>query len=300
VNGDGYADVIVGAHGYDAGSGVEGRAYVYHGSAAGLSSTADWTVEGNQYNCQLGKSVATAGDVNGDGYADVIVGAFIYSNGETNEGRAYAYHGSASGLSTAPAWTAESDQANAQFGYSVGSAGDVNGDGYADVVVGARWYDNGHDEEGRAYLYYGNDGPGFSVLPRQKQVDGLTPLPPLGMTAGYDWVQLCLMRRMPLGRERVKLEWQIAPLGKPFTDTSTISGTVPNWSNTGTSICLNLNGLAAGTPYHWRIRTLYHPRNAMGQPAGRWVHMPWNGWNEQDFRTPCRYTYLPLVLRNAP
>ena len=57
--------------------------------------------------------MATAGDVNGDGYADVIVGAPDYDNGQTDEGRAFVYHGSAGGLSASPAWTAEGNQADA-------------------------------------------------------------------------------------------------------------------------------------------------------------------------------------------
>ncbi len=59
-------------------------------------------------------------------------------------------------LATAAAWTAESDQAGAWFGASVATAGDVNGDGYSDVIVGARFYDNGETDEGRAYLYIGS------------------------------------------------------------------------------------------------------------------------------------------------
>jgi hypothetical protein len=156
VNGDGYSDVIVGAPGYDNGQVNEGRAYVYHGSAAGLSTTANWTAEGDQAWAGLGKSVGTAGDVNGDGYSDVIVGAYGYDHGQENEGRAYVYHGSATGLSTRADWTAEGDQARALFGYSVGTAGDVNGDGYSDVIVGASDYDHGQEDEGRAYVYHGS------------------------------------------------------------------------------------------------------------------------------------------------
>ncbi len=156
VNGDGYADVIVGAYQYDNGEVNEGRAYVYLGSASGLSTTAGWTAESDQATAYFGDSVSTAGDVNGDGYAEVIVGAFFYTNGQTNEGRAYVYHGSASGLSTTANWTAESNQGSALFGYSVSTAGDVNGDGYADVIVGAEMYDNGQTDEGRAYVYYGS------------------------------------------------------------------------------------------------------------------------------------------------
>jgi hypothetical protein len=61
-------------------------------------------------------------------------------------------------LLTSPSWTAESNQANALFGYSVGTAGDVNGDGYSDVIVGAYMYDNGELSEGRAYVYHGSSG----------------------------------------------------------------------------------------------------------------------------------------------
>jgi len=156
VNGDGYSDVVVGASRWTSGQALEGRAYVYHGSATGLSTGFAWAVESNQSSAAFGISVGTAGDVNGNGYSDVIVGAWQFTNGQLNEGRAYVYHGSASGLSTAPAWTAESDQENAYFGGSAGTAGDVNGDGYSDVIVGAYAFDNGQTSEGRAFVYHGS------------------------------------------------------------------------------------------------------------------------------------------------
>ncbi|MDO9042258.1 MAG: integrin alpha, partial [Desulfocapsaceae bacterium] len=156
VNGDGYSDVIVGASGYDSGQSNEGRTFVYHGSATGLATTAAWTAESDQAEAYFGWSVSTAGDVNGDGYSDVIVGARGYSNGEANEGRAFVYHGSATGLSPTAAWTAESDQAYASFGSSVSTAGDVNGDGYSDIIVGAYAYDYSLTDEGRAFVYHGS------------------------------------------------------------------------------------------------------------------------------------------------
>ena len=122
----------------------------------GLSETPDWTAESDQESAYFGYSVGTAGDVNGDGFADVIVGASSYDNGQFREGRALVYHGSASGLSSIPDWTAEGDQDYAEFGKSVGTAGDVNGDGYADVIIGASEYDNGQAGEGRAYVYHGS------------------------------------------------------------------------------------------------------------------------------------------------
>jgi len=162
VNGDGYDDVIVGAHWYSNGQPSEGRAFVFHGSPSGLSTTADWMAESDQMDAKFGGSVSSAGDVNGDGYDDVIVGAYYSYNRHDDKGRAFVYHGSPSGLSTTADWTAESDQESARFAWSVASAGDVNGDGYDDVIVGAKRYDNGQNDEGRAFVYHGS-GSGLSA-----------------------------------------------------------------------------------------------------------------------------------------
>ncbi len=114
-----------------------------------------WTAEGNQNGAWFGASIASAGDVDGDGFSDVIVGAPTYDNGELGEGRAFLYLGSANGLSTTPAWSAESNQVNAELGNSVATAGDVNGDGFSDVIVGAWQYDSDETNEGRVFVYLG-------------------------------------------------------------------------------------------------------------------------------------------------
>ena len=163
VNGDGYSDVIVGASDYDNGEANEGRAFVYYGGVAGLSTIANWTAESNQIDACFGYSVSGAGDFNGDGYSDVIIGAYRYDNGQTDEGRAFVYYGSAAGLSANPNWIAEPNQDSANFGNIVSSVGDVNGDGYSDVIVGAYRYDNGQTNEGRAFVYYGS-AAGLSVI----------------------------------------------------------------------------------------------------------------------------------------
>lgn len=156
VNGDGYSDVIVGAHNYTVSISAEGRAYVYLGSAAGLSTTAVWTGQSNQPNSFYGNSVSGAGDVNGDGYSDIIIGNYYYTNGLTNEGRAFVYHGNATGVNTAPDWEVESNSLAAHFGNDVSTAGDVNGDGYSDVIIGADTYDNVENNEGAAYIFLGS------------------------------------------------------------------------------------------------------------------------------------------------
>jgi FG-GAP repeat protein len=162
VNGDGYADVIVGALYYDAGQMDEGAAFVFHGSATGVAdgnpSTAATQLESDQVSGLLGRGVDSAGDVNGDGYGDVIVGANTYNAGQTWEGAAFVFHGSATGVADGNPSTAatqlESDQVSGLLGRGVDSAGDVNGDGYGDVIVGANTYNAGQTWEGAAFVFH--------------------------------------------------------------------------------------------------------------------------------------------------
>ncbi len=145
TNADGYGDVIVGAMYFEDGEEHEGAAYLYLGSAAGLGGTAVWIAQPDRAEAHFGCSVASAGDVNGDGYGDVVVGAY-------GERRAYLYLGSAAGPASGAAWTAHSENSRSYLGSSVAAAGDVNGDGYEDVVIGGDAGDRG----GLVHLYLGS------------------------------------------------------------------------------------------------------------------------------------------------
>jgi len=151
VNGDGHADVIVGGPTNGTGGLSAGRAYVFYGGP-GADATADLALTGSAGQ-QLGNSVASAGDVNGDGYSDIIVGA---PGGD----RAYVYYGGSSPDAVADLTLTGS--AGDAFGLSVSSAGDVNKDGYGDVIVGAYQNDAGGTDAGRAYVYFG--GPGADAV----------------------------------------------------------------------------------------------------------------------------------------
>ncbi len=170
VNGDGYSDVIAGAYNYDNGQPFEGVAFLYYGSANGLNTTQPTMLEQNQEGSSFGASVSTAGDVNGDGYSDVIVGASTWTNGEQWEGAAFIFYGSAAGINQAPD-ALEIDKRKANMGAAVASAGDINGDGFSDVMIGAPTYADGIDRQGAVVIYYGS-------------ASGIVPTSPTIFTSG--------------------------------------------------------------------------------------------------------------------
>jgi hypothetical protein len=100
--------------------------------------------------------VSSAGDVNGDGYGDVIVGALGYDGAYSNQGAAFLFLGSPSGLSATPVWSTEGGQANAQLGDWVAGLGDINGDGFDDVIVSSPRFDDGQTDEGRLQIFLGS------------------------------------------------------------------------------------------------------------------------------------------------
>jgi hypothetical protein len=161
VNGDGYADVVLGVPLYDDDSGVDsGQAHLFLGSEGGLDLAAAWTTHGEEEGDRYGGAVSWAGDVNADGYDDVVLGAPLAAS----DGRAYLFLGSSTGLLSSEAWVAEgvdSGVFDGQFGTALASAGDVNGDGYGDVIIGEPQYDfdeqpNRSGLEGRAHVYLGS------------------------------------------------------------------------------------------------------------------------------------------------
>ena len=200
VNGDGYDDLIIGASGvgsvqgeYDAFLGP-GEAYVVYGGPTGadlvldrptLDGTRGFALTGIDDGDELGVSVSSAGDVNGDGYDDLIIGATgADPNGDSGAGETYVIYGGASAPGTDGVLDLSTLDGTNGFilngideedrsGFSISSAGDVNGDGYDDLIIGADRADPNGDSSGGTYVIYGGaSAPGTGGRFNLSALDG--------------------------------------------------------------------------------------------------------------------------------
>ncbi|MEG3639147.1 cadherin domain-containing protein [Magnetococcus sp. PR-3] len=205
MNGDGYDDMLItapGGNGFENGVTDGGEAYIIYGKSDPFSDffvddIVDGTLDGfviwgRDGSDELGDSVSVAGDVNGDGFADLIIGASLANGQATDDGEAYLLFGSATGvdinldtttLDGSNGFEINGENAGDDLGISVSGGGDINGDGYDDIIVGAPDNDAGGSDAGSAYLLYGK-ASGFTNLDLNTALDGSNGSRIVGESAG--------------------------------------------------------------------------------------------------------------------
>jgi hypothetical protein len=307
VNGDGYSDILVGAPRWDSSFDDSGIALLWLGQETapplGEPNNADWRTVRGQTGAWWGYAVGSAGDVNGDGHSDILIGSPYHDNAAgTNTGLAALWFGSQSGIAIGARWLGEGQQEDCYFSWCLASAGDVNGDGFCDIMVGARLHDEGQTNEGRAYVYYGNDSRGLSRTPEQWRSDLSAPIATLGASDSETAFALTARGRTPAGRGRVRIEYEIKRYDIPFDGTGTVLG---SWVDTGppsgapgsfVRLTELVTGLSPGTLYHWRLRFL--TGNPLF-PRSPWLTLPDNGAGEADLRTAGQPS-VGIAEREAP
>jgi hypothetical protein len=175
LNNDGFEDIIAGGC---RGDGLYGHFFLYLGSRNGLQRLPADSISSYETptgNSGFAGSMAGAGDLDADGYDDIVIGASLAEYPDTDytsAGVAYVYYGNDSGINHTPT-ILQSNQAGANFGYSLSPAGDLNQDGVDDLMVGAYFYNSTYTDEGAVFIYYGRRGLGVNTIPSDTLVGGM-------------------------------------------------------------------------------------------------------------------------------
>ena len=220
VNNDGFPDLVIGAHLNDDAGTDSGRVRVF----SGMTGAVLHTFRGDSTGDQLGRSVSAAGDVNNDGFDDLILGAYRDDDGGADAGSARV----CSGADGSVLFTFHGGAAGDSFGFAVDGAGDINGDGHDDLIIGSFGDDPNGSMSGSAWLYSGSDYSQLGFFPGD---------------AGGDWFGASVCGGRDVTGDAVP-DLLIGAYGDD--NTGSLSGSARVHSGSDGSIHATLNGASAG------------------------------------------------------
>lgn len=155
-NGDGFDDLFVMARSYISGEYEGGALFLYSGGRAGITKTPTVIIKPEQNVGNFANSIAAKGDLNSDGYDDLVVGSPNAENNENNEGLVYIYYGSPDMSINSPDQVLEANIEQAGFGSVVRTSGDIDGDGFDDLLVGKGINTTPELSSNVVWVYYGS------------------------------------------------------------------------------------------------------------------------------------------------
>ncbi len=194
VNGDGHPDIAVGVPGHAGRAGPEEFVAVFYGSKSGFPPEPSAILKSDRPYCSFGLTLAAVGDINRDGFNDLVVGAPGYSKIHPSDGRVSVFLGSTNGLQNEPVWTIEGGQEEARCGDAICALGDIDGDGCDDFAVGSPGYTGVAANQGRVDIFLGSTSAYVRVATKSPSTDGTQVLiaAPLETTQ-TNWLVMCII-----------------------------------------------------------------------------------------------------------
>jgi len=285
VNGDGYSDLAV-EMAKD--SYVKGNQVAVYFGGAQPASTPAFTVSSPDSSIQdgFGDQVAGPGDLQGDGYADILIGARNFSgefaNNQFFTGRAFVFSGALK-PTPYPTWQGYEIAPRAgRFAEVVSIAGDMNGDGFADFGVGDPFAGASAKDNpplGIAYVYSGlgtaSSGTGVLWNMSALQPDSQLPIADQGHSTASNGFDIRATGRGVFGGVFAKLELEIKPASLAFNGQGLVRSADWVWTGTaGANLTLQARALGPDSAYHSRLRLVYRPGSLVGTSHSVWVAGP--------------------------
>jgi hypothetical protein len=285
VNGDSYADVAVGEPQWTGPSGIyQGRVRVFHGGPGGVSPTPATTLESPFGFTYFGAGIGGGGDVDGDGYGDLAIGAPMRIGQVNFEGRAHVYLGGPAGLATTESLEfTDTPGDESEFGRRVALNLDVNGDGFADLLVAGHRADRSGVDEGGVFVHFGGGSAGMPRTTRMSHSASGVPLALLGSLDATDPVEFHaqITFHSPAGRTSVAGDAEAKPLDQPFDGTGLVSDSLPVVPPLAGFVSQITEQCTSAVGCRWRMRVRspnpYFPR-------APWSSLPGNTPTESDLR----------------